>query len=265
MPSHQYSFELISHQVENKSIQQRAVDGYINASQLCKVAGRRWHQYQMEGGESTGKFLRALGTSLGLTREELIQQLDGDTWVHPQVAVDLGSWLSVDFKVMVTSWVHKWMSGQVAARPAVLPYHLQRHMANFGKVPMTHFSILQQMTTSLIAPLEAYGYTLPEEMLPDISQGQMFCRFAREKLGLDTDSFPNYEHEFPDGRKVPAKLYPIEYLGQFCTYINEVWMPQRSADYFKKRDPQALPYLDKVLRISYQPPRLVGFKKKKKA
>lgn len=255
MRSHQYSLELIIHEVDQSIIQQRARDGYINASQLCSVAKRRWHQYLMQ--ESVGHFIRALSASLDLDRTELVQGAGPDeVWVHPQLALHLAQWLSVDFQVKVTEWVHRWMSGDSSRRPrAEMPYHLQRHMANFGKVPVTHFSILQQMTTSLIAPLEHLGYTLPEEMLPDISQGRMFCKFARETLKLDTDSLPTYDHEFPDGRVVQAKLYPVEYLGHFCTYINNVWMPQRAADYFKTRDPQALPYLDQVLRISYQPPR----------
>jgi hypothetical protein len=253
MPTHQYSLDLISHQVDQSVIQQRARDGYINASQLCKVARKHWHQYVMP--EPTNDFIRALMKSLGVSRDSLIESLNGEVWVHPQLAIHLGQWLSVDFQVKVTDWVHKWMSGPAKPQRAELPYHLKRHMLNFGKVPPTHFSILQQMTTSLIAPLEHTGYTLPDSMLPDISQGRMFCKFARDVLKLNTDQFPTYDHEFEDGRVVQAKLYPVEYLGEFCKYINDVWMPQRAQAYFKERDPKALPFLDRVLQISYQPPK----------
>jgi hypothetical protein len=80
----------------------------------------------------------------------------------------------------------------------------------------------------------------------------MFCKWAREQLSLDTDSLPTYEHLYPDGRRVPAKLYPVEHLGAFRNFINEVWMPTRAEDYFKQRDPAALIALDKMLRVSYQ-------------
>ncbi|KAK6025808.1 KilA-N domain protein [Ostertagia ostertagi] len=259
MPSHQYSLDLIQHQLASSIIEQRGSDGYINATQLCQAAGRRWDQYVRE--EANGRFLRALSKSEGLEVPKLYPTVtagDGqvNVWVHPKVAINLGQWLSGEFAVKVADWVYAWMNGGVRPRSAQLPYHLQRHMQNVGKVPHTHFSILQEMTTTLIAPLEVQGYTLPESMVPDISQGRMFCKFARESLGLDTDALPTYQHEFPDGRVVDAKLYPVEHLGSFRQFISTVWMPQRAAGYFKDRDPQALPLLDKVLQVGFSPPRL---------
>jgi len=257
VPTHQYSLQLISHQVEKSIIQQRSSDGFINASQLCTVAGKRWFNYLRE--ENTGHFLRTLAEQLKVKVADLHPELKTDAaetnvWVHPQVAIHLAQWLSPAFAVKVSSWVYDWMSGKGApARPSKMPYHLERHMANVGKIPPTHFSILQEMTTTLIAPLEVSGYTLPEKMVPDISQGKMFCKFAREKLGLDTDALPTYEHQYPDGRVVEAKLYPVEHLGAFRKYIAEVWMPQRAEGYFKDRDPLALLALDKVLKLTYTP------------
>lgn len=256
MPTHQYSMDLISHEVEKSIIQQRAGDGYINATQLCQAAGKRWHNYVRN--ETTGHFLRALSAKTRISVPLLNQEVRtpegiASTWVHPKVAIHLAQWLSADFAVQVTEWVYDWMNG--SRKSTELPYHLRRHMANIASVPPTHFSILQEMTMSLIAPLEAHGYTLPEHMVPDISQGRMFCKFAREKLGLDTDALPTYEHRYEGRKPVEAKLYPIEHLGAFRQFINEVWMPQRAEGYFRERDPQALPMLDKVLRISYTPPR----------
>lgn len=254
MPTHQYSLDLITHQVDQSFIQQRARDGYINATQLCTAAKKPWHRYEMQ--EDNGRYIRALAERLGITRGELIQTVapSGEIWVHPQVAIHLGQWLSVDFQLQVSAWVHKWMSGELKARPE-MPPHVERYMLNYGKVPSTHFSILQQMMTSLIAPLQSVGYVLPDRMLPDVSQGQMFCKYLRTELKLDTAALPTYEHEFPDGRVVDAKLYPIEYLGVFCKYVNEVWIPQRAKDYFQQRDPDALPYLDKMLSIAYDKPK----------
>ena len=269
MPTHQYSFELIDHAIEKSVIRQRSKDGYINATELCEAAGKRWHNYIMN--ETTGSFMRALAAKTRISVAELNQEVrtpEGvvSTWVHPKVAIHLGQWLSADFAVLVAEWVYDWMSGKGApASSKEMPYHLKRHMTNVGKVPPTHFSILQEMTVTLIAPLEAQGYTLPEDMVPDISQGKLFCKFARESLGLDTDALPTYQHEYPDGRVYPAKLYPVKHLGEFRTFINEVWMPERAEKYFRERDPQALPLLDKVLRISYQPPRLSLPKPRKRA
>lgn len=252
--NHQYSLELITHQVASSFVQQRASDGYVNATDLCSAAKKRWHQYVSQ--ESTGQFLRALGKKLNSAPAELAQAnltpgQPESVWVHPKVAIHLAQWLSADFAVLVAEWVYDWLNG-ARSRSAELPYHLKRHMANASKVPPSHFSIMQEMTTYLIAPLEVNGYTLPSHMVPDISQGQMFCRWARDNLKLDTDALPTYEHEYPDGRRFPAKLYPVEHLGSFRKFINEVWMPNRAEGYFKERDPAALIALDKVLRVTYQ-------------
>lgn len=251
---HQYSLRLIEHRVEQSVIQQRSSDGYINATELCKAAGKRWHNYVRN--ETTGNFLRALAARTRISVPLLNQHVttpEGVTsmWVHPKVAIHLGQWLSADFAVQVTEWVYDWMSGRRDATvEGVMPYHLERHMANVGKIPATHFSILQEITVTLIAPLEAQGYRLPAEMVPDISQGLTFCRFAREELGIDTDTLPTYLHEYPDGRTFQAKLYPVEHLGRFRTFINQVWMPQYAERYFRERDPKALPLLDKIMRIT---------------
>lgn len=255
MPSHQYSIDLITHHVAQSPIQQRAGDGYINATQLCSAAGKRWYNYLRV--ETTGHFLRALEEKTQISSARLVQEEGVDVWVHPKVAIHLAQWLSADFAVQVSEWVYDWVNGK-KQRGGELPYHLRRHMANLAAVPPTHFSILQEMTMTLIGPLEAHGYTLPEQMVPDISQGLMFAKFARDELRIDTQSLPTYEHRYEGRRPVQAKLYPIEVLGAFRKFVNEVWMPQRAAEYFRERDPQALPFLDKVLMLSYQAPRPVS-------
>lgn len=258
MPKHQLSLTLINHQVAESIIQQRAEDGYINATQLCAAAGKRWHNYLRN--ETTGNFIRALASKTRISVPLLYQQVTAEsgthsTWVHPKIAIHLAQWLSADFAVQVSEWVYDWMSG-VNRVPTALPYHLRRHMLNIGKIPShSHFSILQELTNTLIAPLEANGYTLPDHMMPDISQGKMFCKFARETLKLDTDALPTYEHEFEGRPSVQAKLYPLEYLGAFRNYIGTKWMPERAAGYFQERDPGALPALDAVLRLTYTEPR----------
>jgi hypothetical protein len=83
------------------------------------------------------------------------------------------------------------MSGKSPASVAdTVPYHLRRYVANQPNIPVAHFSILAEMTTLLIAPMEIMGYTLPEHMLPDISSGKMFCKWLRDVHGIDTVPTP---------------------------------------------------------------------------
>ena len=120
-------------------------------------------------------------------------------------------------------------------------------MANKGKIPYTHFSILNELSIRLIGPLESQGYTLPENMVPDISEGRMFSKWLRDEKGVDTNALPSYLHRYEDGRIVRARLYPIDLLPDFIRHFNNIWLPNRALYYFKDRDPNALPYLQKLL------------------
>lgn len=255
MPAHQFSLTLINHQVAQSLIQQRTEDGYINATQLCLAAGKRWHNYVRN--ETTGHFLRALEGKTLISVSLLIQEVRSaetgtNTWVHPKVALHLAQWLSADFAVQVTDWVHDWMSGKLV--PTKLPYHLERHMLNYHKIPTGYFSVLQEMTNRMVAPMEAQGYRLPEHLMPDISHAKMLCKFLRDHRAVDTNALPVYIHTFPDGREVEANLYPVDYLGDFLKLLAEDWFPNKAVEYFKKRDPDALAALDKMLLIENSAP-----------
>ena len=258
MQTHQYSLTLISHQVQNSVVEQRAVDGYINATAMCKAAGKLIADFTRL--KTTKEFLEALSSDMGIPITQLIQTLkngftgEQGTWVHPQVAIHLAQWLSAQFAVQVTKWVFDWMSGKGAATK--LPYHLERHLLNQNKIPLGYFSVLQEMTNFLVGPLEANGYRLPEKCMPDISHAKLLCKHLREQHGVDTDNLEKYLHTFPDGREVPANLYPDQFLGAFRRLMAEVWMPQHAAKYFKSKDPAALPALDKILRLSAPKPKL---------
>lgn len=159
----------------------------------------------------------------------------------------MAQWLSPKFAVQVTNWVYEWLSNGRFEKPATLPYHLRRYVANSPNVPKGHFSVLNELTITLIAPLEIYGYTLPERLWPDISQGKMFAKWLREK-GIDTDNLPTYTHVFEDGRfPVQAKAYPNELLAEFRRHFSEVWMPKRAVSYFQEKDTNALSYLPRLL------------------
>ncbi|MDZ7866831.1 KilA-N domain-containing protein [Acidovorax sp.] len=253
---HQFSLSLITHQVQNSVVEQRAIDGYINATAMCKAAGKLFGHYRENDG--TKAFLEALELDIGIPISQLIQVLRGSnvaqgTWIHPQVAIHLAQWLSPQFAVQVSKWVFDWMSGK--GPQAKLPYHLERHMLNLHKIPAGYFSALQEMTNFLVGPLEANGYRLPESMMPDISQARMLCKHLREAHGIDTTNLPKYTHTFPDGREVEANLYEVAYLGAFRTLMAEVWLPQKSAEYFKTRDPDALAALDKILLLGSAAPK----------
>lgn len=245
----QYQMALVEHPIQGASVGQRASDGYINATAMCRVAGKMWGHYRENA--NTKAFLAALEADIGIPISELAQSVKGGeprlqgTWVHPRVAIHLAQWLSPEFAVKVSKWVYEWLSGSRAQSSG--SYHLRRYTSNMQNVPYGHWSMLQEMMIQLIGPMEARGYVLPENLLPDISEGRMFCKFLRDQHGLDTDALPTYEHTFEDGRLVRPKAYPNVLLPSFRAHLFEVWMPQKAVSYFESRDPVALEYLPYLL------------------
>ena len=246
----QIGLPVIPHVMEGNLIHQRAVDGYISATAMCNAAGKQFGHYNSS--RPNVEFLQALSASLNIPQAVLVQSIRGGnyqgTWVHPQVAIHLAQWLSAGFAVQVTAWVAEWMSGGVnPASAGRTPVHVQRYIANRSKIPHTHFSMLNEITLALIAPLEAEGYVLPESLIPDISSGRMFSGWLRKEKGISPETFPSYPHQYLDGRVVQARLYPNELLADFRSYFYGTWMPKRCMDYFKERDQVALKYLPALL------------------
>lgn len=248
MPPQQLELALIPHEVDNTLILQRAVDGYVNATAMCQAVGKKLSHY-LEN-KTTKDFLEELSSDAGIPASLLVIVKKGGiaaeqgTWVHPDVAMNLGQWCSPKFAVAVSRWVRDWISGKAKVG---LPYHIQRYMANMSEVPHSHFSMLNELIFGLIAPLESRGYTLPEHMVPDISEGRMFCKWLRDSKGIDTDTLPTYRHAYADGRVVYAKLYPLALLEDFRKHFHEVWLPTKAIEYFQPRSPAAVPFLEDLV------------------
>lgn len=235
---------------DNEVVTQRVTDGYFNATAMCKASGKLMGDYLRLS--ATKAFLSELSSDMGIPISELVQSVKGGppqlqgTWVHPQVAINLAQWLSPKFAVLISKWVLEWSSGNI--RQPSLPYHLRRYMVNMPNVPYGYFSMLNEVTLSLIGPLEQLGYTVSSRMIPDISLGKTFSNHLR-KLGYPVDSYPKYPHQFEDGRVVEARAYPNELIGELRRFFTEEWLRTKSEKYFAERDPKALPYLRTFLSL----------------
>lgn len=123
---------IVTHEDGDHQFEQRAGDGYVNATVMCKAAGKLWgNYYQLKG---TQEFLEVLASDTKITVSELIDSFKGrpshlqGTWVHPRVAIHLASWLSPELEVQVTGWVADWwrrQGEQRAARKEWIPPNLR--------------------------------------------------------------------------------------------------------------------------------------------
>lgn len=248
----QTEFPLIGYIVESVPIDQRANDGYINGTSMCKAAGREFGHYNSN--QSTKDFLIELSAEIGIPISDLVYTTVGGTprlqgtWVHPRVAIHLAQWASPKFAVLVSKWVFEWMSGGIK-ESYKFPYHIRRYLVNRNKIPSTHFSMLDQMTFKLLGALEAKGYVIPSKLMPDISLGKIFSNWLRSK-GYDPDRFPTYEHDFDDGYRpiVPARLYPNELMTEFNLRLDEWIKSGKALQYFSQRDPNSVKSIEAVYK-----------------
>ena len=90
--------------MEREIIPQRIFDGYLNATKMCRSQSKQIGHY-LEN-KNTKAYLLELSSDIGIPISELVQSVKGGdpslqgTWVHPQVGIHLGQWLSPKFAVL---------------------------------------------------------------------------------------------------------------------------------------------------------------------
>jgi len=107
---------LVSRSWNGTPISRRTIDGYINATAMCKANGKQWSKYRESDRCQT--YLDALAETSEIRMFDLIESRQGQgggTWVHPQVAVDLARWISAPFAVWMDGW---FLESLQHARPA---------------------------------------------------------------------------------------------------------------------------------------------------
>jgi len=89
-------------------IHRRQVDGYVNATAMCRAGGKRWTLYQVN--DRTRAYIHALAADVGIPTSALVVSIRGGrpelqgTWIHPRLAVDLARWISPAFAVWMDGW-----------------------------------------------------------------------------------------------------------------------------------------------------------------
>lgn len=93
--------------------------GYVNATQMCKANGKQWKHYAEN--ESSKEFWDALSRLDGIPTDLLIVSIKTGTnayrgtWVHPDIAIDLATWVNAEFKAWAMRTLRKIIQGNVEA------------------------------------------------------------------------------------------------------------------------------------------------------
>lgn len=104
---------IIKRSFDGIEVGQRVDDGYIDATAMCQATGKLLGDYLRL--VSTQEYLSGLSSDMGIPISELVQSRKGGksreqgTWVHSEIAVDLGQWCSIPMRIAVNRWVVEWM------------------------------------------------------------------------------------------------------------------------------------------------------------
>ena len=121
--------DLVQHHVQGHIVGQRRGDGFVNATELCKRAGKRWANFYQN--KESKELIRDLSLETGIPVSKLIQTVKGrpshlqGTWVHPDLAIHVAYWAGgTKWKIRIGSIVVDYMRGLVRHRtyePLLLP------------------------------------------------------------------------------------------------------------------------------------------------
>lgn len=127
----------LTHNLSGIAINQRAIDGYINATALTtahkQATGKRKEVAEWLSNKRVQQTLEHLSSVVGIPVNELYQVFQGSpesgggTWLHPKLSVRFAIWLSDDFGFEVENWVEQWMTtgkNPIAQQPIPTPAEL---------------------------------------------------------------------------------------------------------------------------------------------
>lgn len=129
--------------------------GYANATQMCQANGKRWGNYKQL--KSTQAYWQALADDTGIPVSSLVIEIEafGDlqgTWVHPEIAIDLSQWVSIEFRL----WANRVLNGVVNGDYHGLTEEAERSLEKLQEINAQLRSATKETFWFLTASVQAY-------------------------------------------------------------------------------------------------------------
>ncbi|MGB3109419.1 MAG: KilA-N domain-containing protein [Psychrobacter alimentarius] len=239
----QYNLALISHEVDQQTIYQRAGDGYFNATAMCKATGKKISHYFENS--NTKAFLDELSSDAGIPASVLVQVIKGGephlqgTWVHPDVAIHLAQWCSPKFAVQVNKFIREWMQGENPLQKALSQwqFYIDRASLVNNSVPQNYFSVFKEAAPLMVTLIQS-GVLVDDKTVPDISIGSHWATYWRkQELALEHGEPTNYQHFYPESYPQSGsnpqivKAYPLGALSAFRIWLEGIYLPEKFPKY----------------------------------
>lgn len=137
------------------------------------------------------------------------------------------------------------------------PAFIRRFNANWERVEPGYFSVISELVIRLWGRLEQVGHVMADlardgkELRPDVSVGKLFATWLTKHHPNVADNYGYYLH-WTEQAEFPARQYPLGMLPLYIEFVDTVWIPNHSQNYFRTRDPAALPHLPKLLPMMHR-------------
>jgi KilA-N domain len=114
--------------------------GYVNLTAMCQAEGKQLKHWKEI--DRTKAYLKALSLDAGITTSRLLVRLSGapngnaalqGTWGHPEVAIDLATWISPKFQVWANRTLRLVVAGEFTpntANAAIAQSQLKQEYSN---------------------------------------------------------------------------------------------------------------------------------------
>lgn len=157
---HKWHDTEISQMPENGQLGKYSIPlGYVNATQMAKANKKLLADYMRL--KSTTEYLQALNHDMGIPISSLVIEISGransqGTWVHPEIAVDLARWVSVEFRIWANRTLMKVMMNQEPVQQqSMTQIQLLAALAQQLAEQEQHLLQQQQQQTQILARLKA--------------------------------------------------------------------------------------------------------------
>lgn len=246
----QYNLALISHEVDQQTIYQRASDGYVNATAMCNAAEKRLGNYLQN--QNTKAFIAELSRSAGIPADLLVQTINTGpneyrgTWVHPDVAIHLAQWCSPKFAVQVNKFIREWMQGENPLQKALnqWQFYIDRASLLNNSVPQNYFSVFKEAAPLMVTLIQS-GVLIDDKTVPDISIGSHWAKYWKnQELVLDHGEPIDYQHFYPESypqsgsNPQSVKAYPLSALSAFRIWLDDIYLPEKFPKYMVSKQKQ---------------------------
>lgn len=156
------------------------------------------------------------------------------------------------FKKWVTAEVLPSIRKTGGYRLRGVPAFIRRYNDNWDRVSPGHFSVISELAIRVWGRLEQVGHVMADkaadgrENRPDVSVGMGFAKYLRKNHPTVSDNYSQYLYKTPQA-EVLARQYPIAMLPLYLEFVDSHWIPMCAEEYFRTRDPAAMPYLPRLL------------------